>query len=605
MQLNQLTFSIKMKAVNIFFNHAWHVGKKLWEHRWTIMLCILMWFNLYYMHYEVYLSKNSYMRSDSFTPYFFMCYDVLVSIFIFEIITLGKRRWAFSLAYVFILFFVIANIIYSRFLNQYMPLYALGETENFHGTWWTSYLPKAFRLSDVAILGNTILYFIIIHKLPNKKSFRAPLHTLCAISLILLYNIYKASRHDQVSLRSIEQISNWKWSILCPSDIGYTIYNPNSTIFYYGILDGQIAFGFLNSSIEKKLSKSEQQEIELLVSDRYSKVTSLNDSCKIEGQPNIVMIVLESGISAAIAEKIDDKYVMPNINKLIRNNDNYYNPTVKSNKGSGQSSDAQVSYFTGLIPLHNEMSILHVLKDSVIALPQLLHNKGYYTCITIPNNEDFWHQKELSIKYGFHTTNALGNEENGYWCHDREIFNSIVIEQKRMARPFFHVVLTLSMHGGYSTGNEYLADEIDSFHFPADYSQEYRVYLERCNYTDNQIGKYIETLKKEGLYDHTIIIIVSDHEVSDEIKMPAEKVLYHSLPLLIANSGIASIKFFHGVCNQVDLFPTLLDMFNIDSRWRGVGHSLLRKNVSYELTDREKRISANILRGNYFQGKSK
>ena len=55
-----------------------------------------------------------------------------------------------------------------------------------------------------------------------------------------------------------------------------------------------------------------------------------------------------------------------------------------------------------------------------------------------------------------------------------------------------------------------------------------------------------------------------------------------------------------GVDNKVmigDLDITMLDMFGLQSEWRGMGHSLLRKGYNNTISDTQRRISNNILRG--------
>lgn len=573
-------------------------GIKLWADCRELLLCILMWLNLYYMHYEVYISRNNYTFSDGYTPFFFMCYDIMIVLLLFEIVALGKRRIAFSLAYVFLLFFVAANTVYSRFLGQYLQLYALGETENFHGTWWVSYIYEAFRWGDLLVAFNIVVSVILIRKLPNQKSWRAPLYILCSFLIVSLIFVYTASRYEQVSLRSYTELSQWSWHPLqFRENRNAAVYNPDATVFNYGVVEGQIVFGCLADKGVIELNDMDLAEIKSLIAERHSDIEALSDSCHIQGRSGIVMIVLESGLSCAVEEFIDGKYVMPRLHELICDNATYYNSHMKSNRGSGQSSDAQVSYFTGLIPLKGEFSILRVLKDSIIALPSLLAKNGYTTCITIPNNENFWHQKDLNTKYGFTKFYALGTEANGAWCKDDEIFENVKQEQEQLLRPFFHVILTLSMHGPYE-GEPVFTPQRELFDFPKDYSTDYCHYLMKCNYTDEQIGKYVDFLKNTNRFDSTVIIIVSDHEV--ELNMPAGTVNDYDLPLLIVNSGVDKKFFSQNRCNQVDLFPTLLDLMGLNNKWRGVGHSLLRNYDSFELTEKEVQISTKILQGNYF-----
>ena len=574
--------------------------RKIKTHSWSAVLCILMWLNLFYMHYEVYIIKNGYENTDGFSPLFFMCYDVLGFLFVFEIITFGKRKISFSLAYVSILLFTLANIIYSRFMGQYLQLYAFGETNNFYGTWWVQYLPVALEWKDLYLVINALVAFLLWRKLPANKSWVAPVHVLCAFFVISVFYVVVATRSERVSLRSLNELINWKWHPLQFSrNITSSVVHPDLTIFTYGIIEGQLIFNIITNHIDADINENDRHEIDEFIRKRMLTAPELNDSCSMHNTPDIVMIVLESGLSSAVECCLDGQYVMPCIRGLIDSQNSYYNPNMRSNRGAGESSDAQVSYFTGLIPLKNEFSVLRILQDSVIALPSLLKQSGYETTITIPNDETFWHQKELSSKYGFDKIIALGNESNNFWCHDEDIFRNSLVMQKTMNHPFFHCILTLTMHAPYVSDIVLNEDFIPQY--PDSYSPEYRQYLKRCNYTDRQIGRYISHLRQLGRLDSTVIIIVADHEPPiDRIMMPKKDLLDNKLPLIIANNFINVSNFSHKECNQVDFFPTMLDMLGVNSEWRGIGRSLLRNYKTYDLTEKESIISSNILRGNYF-----
>lgn len=113
-----------------------------------------------------------------------------------------------------------------------------------------------------------------------------------------------------------------------------------------------------------------------------------------------------------------------------------------------------------------------------------------------------------------------------------------------------------------------------------------------------QIGGYINYLKQTKIYDNSVIVICSDHE-TQEGSLNREGCT-NDLPLIIANTGINPKRFYKGRINQIDVFPTMLDMFGIKSEWRGMGHSLLRSNYDNTITDKQRNISNKILLGNYF-----
>lgn len=308
--------------------------------------------------------------------------------------------------------------------------------------------------------------------------------------------------------------------------------------------------------------------------------------------------MVESYMAAASKTKINGKEVMPNINSLMRENNCYVNLSVTSNRGSGVSSDAQISYFTGLLPLKNEIAVTSIIKNEVIAFPKLLHEqKEYHTYITLPTGKNFWHQEEANEKYGIDNVIEFGNKANDFFCQDEELFKKMEQVTHSLKEPYLNIILTLSMHGGYD--NDFLKEQgyKSPFQYPKSYPITFRYYLDKCYYTDAQIGKYINYLKKSKQYNNTIIMICSDHEVPEASKQMG---CSEDLPLMIINSHIAKDKFYQGRINQIDLYPTLIDMFELKTKWRGMGHSLLRDDYNDKITPEKRNISNMIINGDYF-----
>ena len=128
---------------------------------------------------------------------------------------------------------------------------------------------------------------------------------------------------------------------------------------------------------------------------------------------------------------------------------------------------------------------------------------------------------------------------------------------------------------------------------------KYINYLINCHYADAQIGEYIRSLKESGLYNNSLIIIVSDHEPPLAF-MDMEGQLSNDLPLFIINGGFDKMDVWNGECNQLDVFTTILDIMGIKSQWRGLGYTLLNKNYNNSVTQEKQKLSDWIIYGNYF-----
>ena len=272
---------------------------------------------------------------------------------------------------------------------------------------------------------------------------------------------------------------------------------------------------------------------------------------------------------------------------------------MKSCINTGESSDAQVIYFAGLIPLTKDMAITYIIRYSIVGLSKLKKKKkGYSTYMTIPTTIDFYHQEKANKKYGVDTAYCTVQYEQSKWANDSITLSIASERQKHMVEPFFHAILTISMHSLYEKDR---FPEMNDLVFPDSYPSEYKNYLKCCHYTDRYIGRYIEDLKVSGRYNNTVIIIAADHEAHPEfLHVPKEKLNNLNIPLYIINAGIDMGNVYNDKIQQIDLYPSLMDMFGIKSEFRGFGHSIFRHNYKYEMTDQARNISERILTGNYF-----
>ena len=148
-------------------------------------------------------------------------------------------------------------------------------------------------------------------------------------------------------------------------------------------------------------------------------------------------------------------------------------------------------------------------------------------------------------------------------------------------------------------------NEIDSTFdvYEEGYSASLNHYLNACHFTDRQLRKYFDSLKKLGLYTNSLIVIASDHHVgSGAIELP-NSISNRRLPLFIINGGDDLKNAWTGECNQLDVYTTIMDLLNIRSTWLGLGHSLLSSGYNSSLTEKKWNISEWIIKSGYFDDK--
>ena len=95
-----------------------------------------------------------------------------------------------------------------------------------------------------------------------------------------------------------------------------------------------------------------------------------------------------------------------------------------------------------------------------------------------------------------------------------------------------------------------------------------RGYMASTTYADAQMGKVIQALKEEGLYDNTIIVMWGDHgyHLTDHGKWRKNTGYNISLrsPLIIKMPHEKKAQVIENVVQNIDIYPTLLDLLGIE-----------------------------------------
>ena len=100
-------------------------------------------------------------------------------------------------------------------------------------------------------------------------------------------------------------------------------------------------------------------------------------------------------------------------------------------------------------------------------------------------------------------------------------------------------------------------------------------YIKRLNYFDNELSKFIAELKACGLYDKSLIVIASDHQVRRGAASKA--IVGPYIPWIILNSPVTGNV--RSVVRQVDLFPTILEILGKDYRFMGMPYSGVGRSI--------------------------
>jgi arylsulfatase A-like enzyme len=254
---------------------------------------------------------------------------------------------------------------------------------------------------------------------------------------------------------------------------------------------------------------------------------------------------------------------------------------------------AHASLLTSLLPaVHGATSSKVGLSPEWPGLPRLLADAGYFTQAMVTH-------VYLSKEYGF----GEGFDRHRYFPETRaeDVTNQAIrFLEARGDSDFFLFLHYYDPHWHYdppppydrafdpayrgeTTGTwwdfkELTADSID----PRDLHHVQSLYDGELLYTDRQIERLFQEMKRLGLYEKALLVVTSDHgeEFLDHGQWEHQKTLYEEqlrVPLLIKFPGDAAIgpRRVPGQVGLVDVAPTVLDALGIPAPPTFQGRSLL------------------------------
>ena len=559
------------------------------------ILLFLSFTNLAIMHYligqyvEVPLDATSYINNA-----IGILFDISALICFLFVLFKGNIKKVFGFTFFISLLWAFSNILYSRFFFQYISFSAVSQIGNIFDILIIRCLLESLRWTDLLfliILFMGMLLYCNTNNLPIKlKIFFLSNFLILIFSCILVISatiIYSISNPSTKSLGYIKH-----HIITHHFDLYRNSANPNWTVFQRGTLRTVLQSQIHSLLSSKELTTNQISLINKEIHTHNKKITN----CSIPHIENVIFIIVESYLSATSDMIIDGKEITPNLNALKQDSTVCFNGNIKSNITIGESGDGQFICMTGLLPLRSEITVGKVKNNVLPGLPKVLAEEMHLkTRMLIPTTPSMWEQEQMCKQYGIsklYSSNDFNPEKGD--LNDEQIFENLLALDKQSTNPFFSIVLTMSMHQPY---NHCIDKDFKLSH--KGYSNEFLNYLNACHYTDFQIGKYLKQLRDIGIYDKSLIIITADHHPNpNSLKIES---ICNDIPIYILNSGLNNY-FYSGVCQQIDIYTTILDMLvKKPLVWRGLGHTLLSSSYTSSLSQIKWDLSEWIIQSNYFK----
>lgn len=500
----------------------------------------------------------------------------LVLIFGFSLFMKEKNRNRYIVITSFVLTIVLlANMIFYRFFNDFLTFPVLFQTNNM-GELGSS-VTSLFKIADLFLFADIVILIWLMRKRAahaeerTSKKGRSAYFLLAAAVMFLNLGLAEIAR-PQLLTRSFDREMLVK----------------NISLYNFHIYDGLIQS---KTFAQRAMADSNNlTEIENYV--KASKKKPDDDLYGIAKKRNVIIVSLESTQSFVMQQKIHGKEVTPYLNQLAKksyNFENFYHQT-----GQGKTSDAEFLVDNSLFPLGRGAVFFTNSDNQYTATPQLLKKEGYYSAVFHANNKSFWNRDLMYNSFGYDKFFDINSYKTtpetsvGWGLKDKEYFEQTADLMKKLPQPFYSRAITLTNHYPFE-----LKPEDKMLDDAGTSSQTVNNYFQTVRYEDEAVKHFIDQLKKDGLYDNSIIVFYGDHygisenhnaameEVLGKKITPYENAQLQRVPFIIHIPGVTDKhpKDMKEVGGQVDIRPTLLHLLGIKDNGRiEFGNDLFSKN---------------------------
>lgn len=234
---------------------------------------------------------------------------------------------------------------------------------------------------------------------------------------------------------------------------------------------------------------------------------------KINQRPNILWIAVED-ISPLMSCYGYDVNPTPNLDRLAKNGLRFANTFMPAPVCSPCRSALITGMMQTTLGIHNhhssrsEETAIH-LSDYIKTLPELFREAGYFTFNHGKDDYNFWYDRE-NLYSGEYATHKLYGKSG----------KTIDWNARKPEQPFFGQI---QLRGGKHIYNKNFKNNVrnpvdrNSYDLPPYYPEhpmireDWGQHLNSIQMTDNEVGKIIDRLQKNGVLHNTVIFFFSDH----------------------------------------------------------------------------------------------
>lgn len=306
---------------------------------------------------------------------------------------------------------------------------------------------------------------------------------------------------------------------------------------------------------------------------------------KFKGK-NLIFLQLEGMDTWMLTKK-----TTPNLYNLRKHSIDFSNH-YSIYTGGGSTFNSEFAVNTGFTtPISYIENVYSFSKNTFPYTMARLFKEQNYSVNAFHMNKGEFYSRDINYKswgydnyYGLQDIQKYNDER---YVLDRELilnktfYNKIFKQQGN----FVNYIITYSPHTPFTTEKEVgkiLAEEKYGKGNVPKLSEEDCAKM-AASETDNMVGLLIQALKDNGLYDNTVIVAYADHylytlddkSILDKYKETSNNLINHT-PFFIWSSDLGQLTSISKVNMQMDILPTVLNLFGIDYNSNNyIGHDIL------------------------------
>jgi phosphoglycerol transferase MdoB-like AlkP superfamily enzyme len=302
----------------------------------------------------------------------------------------------------------------------------------------------------------------------------------------------------------------------------------------------------------------------------FNPVRRSNPQKILSDSTNVVFLLLESFGSAYVGPGNPESYT-PFLDSILSQSLYFENGYANGRT----SMDALPTILSSIPAWMDEPFILSSYSSNQFSgLPQILKSKGYETAFFhgATNGsmrfDSYCAATGINHYFGRKEYNNEKHFDSNWGIWDHHMLNWSIDKMNSFKKPFFSMIFTLSSHHPFTIPEEYKS-KVKSGPEPI---------CATLNYVDLSLKAFFEKAKKQSWYKNTLFVICADHTGPTNRPEKATMDMRYRIPIAFYDpSGKLKPQKPNVSFQQIDIYPTLLDLLNIQSNYYSIGSSFYSK----------------------------